>query len=97
VSFIKQALDSFLAQKINCDFEIIISDDFSQDGTRDILYSYWKKYPDIIRPILGKSNIGMIANFIRALSACTGDYIAYCDGDDYWIGTDKSVRREYSV
>ncbi len=47
--YVAQALDSILMQKVNFDFEIIVGDDGSQDGTADILMEYKKRYPDIIK------------------------------------------------
>ncbi len=83
-TFIATALDSFLMQKTTFNYEIIVSDDNSQDDTRRILTEYKKKYPDKIKLLLNEVNIQMIPNFIQALNNCTGEYIAICDGDDYW-------------
>ncbi|MFZ1301784.1 MAG: glycosyltransferase [Candidatus Microsaccharimonas sp.] len=82
--FIKQALDSFLSQKTNFDIEIIIADDASTDGTREIIAEYAKKHGEIFVPVLRKKNIGIQNNIIDALSRARGDYIAICEGDDFW-------------
>lgn len=87
--FIRQCLDSFLMQKTNFAFEVLIHDDCSTDGTTDIIREYEKKYPDIIKPIYeeenqyqqGKPAGSAVWNFPRA----KGKYIAMCEGDDYWI------------
>lgn len=90
--FIAQAIESALMQKVNFPYEIIIGDDFSNDGTRDILIEYQKKYPEIIRLILHPlKNPGLPAkiNFIKTLYLAKGKYIALLEGDDYWTHPDK--------
>lgn len=87
--FIAQAIDSFLMQKTNFDFEIVIGEDASKDATRSILLKYQQQHPDKIRLLLHDRNIGMIPNFYQTLSACTGEYVAICEGDDYWIHENK--------
>lgn len=84
--YIAQALDSFLMQKVDFPFEVIIHDDASTDGTTDIIRKYAEKYPDIIHPIFqeenqyskGKYGYSFMAPLIK------GKYIAICEGDDYW-------------
>lgn len=86
--FIEKTLQSFLNQKTNFKFEILIHDDASTDKTQLIIKEYSEKYPDIIKPILQKENqyskgikrIGYLFNDKRA----KGKYIALCEGDDYW-------------
>jgi len=82
--YIGQALDGFLSQQTDFDFEIVVSDDFSKDGTAAILEAYADKYPGRLTLRLHKENIGMIRNFTSTAEACTGKYIALCEGDDYW-------------
>ncbi len=88
-AFIGEALDSFLQQQTDFEFEIVVSDDASTDGTRDILKSYQEKFPEKIRLLLQEKNIGMVANFYTAIAACKGDYIALCEGDDYFTSSNK--------
>jgi len=86
--FIRQCLDGFLMQQCNFDFEILIHDDASTDGTQEIIKEYQKKYPEIIKPIIqvenqwsrGVRGMNLRYNFPRA----KGKYIALCEGDDYW-------------
>jgi len=82
--YIEQAIESVLAQKINFDWEIIVADDFSTDGTRDILKKYQQKYPQLFRLILQEKNVGPAANFFDLISSPKGKYIAYMECDDYW-------------
>ena len=56
VNFIKQAIESVLTQKVNFKWELIIADDYSSDGTREILLEYKEKYPQLIKLILQKKN-----------------------------------------
>jgi glycosyltransferase involved in cell wall biosynthesis len=88
-AFIAQTVDSFLMQQTDFEVEIIIGEDCSKDGTRQILLDYQARYPDKIRLLLHDANIGMIPNFYQTLSAATGEYIAICEGDDYWTDPGK--------
>ena len=83
--FIVNAIDSILMQQVAFDYKLIISDDCSTDNTRSILKEYQSKFPDKIELLLPQQNLGVKLNFIAALNACAGDYIALCEGDDFWI------------
>ncbi len=87
--FIAKAIESFLEQKVIFDFEIIISDDASGDKTNEIVEQFQKSYPNKIKYYRQEKNIGMLPNFQLALEACSGKYIALCEGDDYWIDKNK--------
>lgn len=88
VAYIKEALDSFLAQEADFEIEILIHDDCSDDGTTDILKEYQQKYPKVIQLYLEDDNQyskglrGFIPRFL--LPHAKGEYIALCEGDDYW-------------
>ncbi len=82
--FIREAIDGVLMQKVDFTWELIIADDFSTDGTREILLEYKKKYPDFIRLILQRENVGATQNWIQLITTPKSKYIAYFDGDDYW-------------
>ena len=88
--FIAQTINSILMQKTNFNFQIVIGEDCSTDGTRSICETFAEKYSNKIKllPALEK-NIGLIANYMRTIKACEGKYIAICDGDDYWIDENK--------
>lgn len=87
--FICQTLDSVLSQETNFDLEIIIGKDCSTDNTRKICTEYKTKYPDKIKLLTKKTNIGFRQNNINTWTACAGKYIAPCEGDDYWTDSHK--------
>lgn len=89
--YIKDALDSFLMQKTNFKYEIIIHDDASTDNTVRILKEYKQKYPDMIKLILQKNNQYSLGKevFPNTFNIAKGKYIAICDGDDYWTDENK--------
>ncbi|MDF2541079.1 MAG: hypothetical protein K0S47_797 [Herbinix sp.] len=89
VKYIKQALESVLMQKVSFRYEIVIGDDFSTDGTRDILIDYKNKYPDLIRLFLNNKNLGVSNNVRNMNNRCLGKYIAFLEGDDYWTDHTK--------
>ena len=90
-NYIKDALESFLMQKTNFKFEIIIHDDASTDNTPNIIREYEKKYPNIIKPIYQTENQNSRGKKIELLTfeRAQGKYIALCEGDDYWIDEEK--------
>lgn len=83
-AYIKQTLEGFLMQETDFHYEVIIADDHSTDGTAAIIKEIADKNPDIIKPILRKKNVGIFDNLFDALNQATGDYVAICEGDDYW-------------
>lgn len=91
-NYIRDAIEGFLMQETDFPFEIIIHDDASTDKTADIVREYEKKYPDLIKPIYQTENqyskgckINSTFNFPRA----KGKYIAFCEGDDFWVDPKK--------
>lgn len=87
--YIRQAIESILMQKVNFRYEIVIGEDASPDGTRHIVQEYARKYPDIVRAYCRKKNIGAIRNSISTFKKCTGKYIAFLEGDDFWNDENK--------
>lgn len=87
--WIRDAIESFLAQKVNFDYEILIIDDKSTDESPDIIRQYQQKYPDRIRAFFNKKNLGITKTWIKICKEANGQYIARCDGDDYWTDSDK--------
>jgi glycosyltransferase involved in cell wall biosynthesis len=87
--FIGQAIDGVMGQKTDFPVELIIGDDGSTDGTETICRDYVSRFPDGIKYIRRDKNLGMMPNFIDLLGRCDGDYIAICEGDDYWLDPRK--------
>jgi len=94
--YISQTIEGVLMQETSFPFEIIIGDDASIDKTREICLSYQKKYPDKIKLVLHEKNVGVARNDISVVKQTKGKYIAWCDGDDYWITKDK-LQKQYEV
>lgn len=91
--FIGQALDGALNQVADFDYEVVVGEDYSSDGTRQILLEYQRKHPDRLRLFLNDRNMGAAANYDRILRTCRGEYIALLDGDDFWLSTYKLQRQ----
>lgn len=92
--FIGQALDSFIMQKTNFKFKVFVGEDCGPDGTADIVREYAEKYPDIIVPFIREKNMGAQANLIDLCNHADSPYIAFCEGDDYWIDEYK-LQKQY--
>lgn len=86
--YIKQAIEGVLMQMTDFDIELVIGEDCSSDKTRVICEEYAIKYKQI-KLLSSVKNLGVMPNFIRTLNACTGKYIAICEGDDYWTEPSK--------
>jgi glycosyltransferase involved in cell wall biosynthesis len=87
--YIGEAIESILKQNTNFGYEIVIGEDCSTDKTKKIIIKYQKKYPNKIKLILNKKNLGIMPSFIQTLKACKGKYIALLEGDDYWTDPHK--------
>jgi glycosyltransferase involved in cell wall biosynthesis len=87
--YIGECLDSIIAQKTNFTYKIVIADDMSTDGTRDILIEYKNKHPDMIELILADKNCGSLTNNNKALENVKTEYFTLIDGDDYWINENR--------
>lgn len=91
-SYIKDAITSFLMQETDFAFEIIIHDDASTDKTAAIIREYQSKYPNIIKPIFQEENQyskGGFKPLIYAMGFVSGEYLALCEGDDFWTSKNK--------
>lgn len=82
--YIAQAIEGALFQQTNFDYELVVGEDCSTDCTKEIILSYQSRHPEKIRLLTTEQNLGMMENFTRAIEACQGQYIALCEGDDYW-------------
>ena len=84
--FIGKCIEGVLLQEGNFELEFIISNDKSPDKTSEIVNKYRLEHSkgSCIRFIDHQKNIGIMPNFYETINSSTGDYIAICDGDDYW-------------
>lgn len=80
--YIAECLDSLVNQQTNFEFEIVVGEDCSTDGTRAIVQKYVEKYPNLIIPLFYEENIGAIENIKKVYKKARGKYIAHLDGDD---------------
>lgn len=81
--FIKETIEGFILQEVNFTYEIIIADDASTDETQLIISNYARQNPNI-KPVLHSRNVGVQINLLDAMSMAKGEYIALCEGDDFW-------------
>ena len=103
--YIRQAIEGVMMQKTDFEFELVIGEDCSTDKTREICFEYQKKHPDKIRVLWSAKNLNRNphpagGNGRRTLVRCRGEFIADCEGDDYWIDPLKlqkqvNVMRKY--
>lgn len=90
--YVGRMLESLINQKTDFDYEILIHDDASDDGTQEVIAKYEKKYPEKIKAIMQKENQyskGVNPNISFNYPRVKGKYIAYCEGDDYWNDSNK--------
>jgi len=89
--YINEALDSFLEQQTNFPFEVIVHDDCSTDSAKAVIEEYVKRYPTIIKPVFQQENQfskGKRPTFL-ASKYTKGQFIALCEGDDFWLSANK--------
>ena len=84
-AYIRQTLESILMQEVSDDVEIIVADDCSTDNTMSIINEYEDKTKFSFTYLQHTQNLGYVKNYQAAFLACSGDYIAIMEGDDYWI------------
>lgn len=97
-NYVKQALDSVLSQKVDFDFEVVIADDASIDGTAEIAKEYQTLFPRHIVLLLANENMGKhsgtgMINLVRCFDQCRGKYVARLEGDDNWSDPEKLQRQ----
>jgi glycosyltransferase involved in cell wall biosynthesis len=91
--WLAEAIDGVLAQRCDFTYELIIGEDASTDDTLQIALTYQNRFPSLIRVIHSGQNVGAIANDRRIFAAARGEFIAYCEGDDYWCDSLKLARQ----
>jgi len=82
--YIAQCITGALEQQADFEYEIVIGEDHSTDGTAEICEEFAARFPEKIRLIKRPENLGMIGNWMDTIQSCTGKYVALCEGDDYW-------------
>ena len=87
--YILQAIEGVVRQETDFDYELVIGEDCSKDNTREICFECQKKFPSIIRVLWSDGNVNVSENWARTRERCRGEYIAFCEGDDYWTDTRK--------
>lgn len=97
--YIRDAVEGFLMQKTTFRVEIVFHDDASTDGTSEILRTYQKQYPQLIKVFIQRENTYYKPDKDDRRKSFRmsrkGKYIAHCEGDDYWIDPlklEKQVR-----
>jgi len=87
--FITEALESVLTQRADFPIEIVVADDFSTDGTKEIVEEFAGMHPDTIRVLPRSQHVGLQRNWMDLYAACRGEYVAFLEGDDYWTSPHK--------
>lgn len=87
-SFIEQAIESVMSQNTEYPLELVVCDDFSADGSREIIDGLAEKYPNIVKSYQPHNTKG-VRNMMQGLSLLRGKYVAMCEGDDYWTDPRK--------
>ena len=82
--FLREAIESVLAQHYPR-LEIVVGDDGSTDGTHEMLREYAARHAGLFKLALSTENRGTTANWNQILPLCTGEYVAWLDGDDLWL------------
>lgn len=91
--YLAEAIEGVVVQECDFPFELIIGEDASSDSTRQVALEYQKRYPEIVRVVFSATNVGMNANSLRIFARARGEYVAYCEGDDFWCAREKLARQ----
>ena len=94
--FLHAQLDSILNQSVLVN-EIVVCDDGSTDGTKEILTQYQNRYPKIFKLHFNEQNLGYVRNFEKAITLCTGDLIFLSDQDDIWLEEKVEVMKNNAI
>ena len=94
--YIAKCLDSVLAQETNLRVDILVGDDASQDGTPEIIRDYAARYPNRIQTVFHKENVGATRNGADVGALIRGKYVAYLEGDDYWLDPHK-LQKQWEI
>lgn len=92
--YLRECLESVVNQRVNFCYEVVIGEDRSSDTSLQICREYKTKYPNLVRLIERPKNLGMAKNWVETIMECKGEYIAICEGDDYWVDNYK-LQKQY--
>ena len=81
---LQRALECVFGQQTNFDFEVVVGNDCSTDGTESLLASFKERYPERLKVSTLEKNSGVGTNWAKAMMLAQGEYIAFLDDDDYW-------------
>lgn len=87
--YLAQAVQSAVEQDTDFQYEVVIGEDCSSDGTRRIALEMQRRYPHRVRVLPPMDRLGVAQNLLRTLAACRGEYVALLEGDDYWLSRGK--------
>lgn len=91
--YLAAAIEGLVSQICEFPYEIIIGEDASSDDSLSIALDYQRRYPQLIRVLSSEENVGMNANSRRVRAAARGEFIAWCEGDDYWCDNHKIAKQ----
>lgn len=95
--YIARAIQGVVEQKTNFEYELIVGEDCSSDKTREICFTWQKRYPSKIRVIWADVNVLCRGgNGDRCIARARGEYLAYCEGDDFWTD-DKKLQKQVDL
>ncbi|MFL9894246.1 MULTISPECIES: glycosyltransferase family 2 protein [Paraburkholderia] len=80
--YVGACIQSVLDQKLDVPFEVIVGDDNSPDNSLEVIESFQRRYPDLIKVVAHEKNVGFSGNFADTVAAARGEFIANIDGDD---------------
>jgi glycosyltransferase involved in cell wall biosynthesis len=90
--YIERAVKCVLNQETDFNVELVIGEDCSTDGTRELVFDLQRRHPELIRIVTSEHNVGA-QNILRTERACRGKYLAYCEGDDFWSDPSKLAKQ----
>ena len=95
VDYIDRALEGVLSQVVPFEYEVIVGDDASTDGTRERCLAWQARHPDKVRVVWWHENVSRfnVGNMRRVCERCRGAFVAFCDGDDYWTDARKLAKQ----
>ncbi|HEY2345281.1 MAG TPA: glycosyltransferase [Xanthomonadaceae bacterium] len=91
--YLAEAIEGVVSQRCDFSFELIIGEDASKDATLEVALACQRRHPELVRVIHSPANVGMMPNMRRIFARARGEFVAYCEGDDYWCFPDKLARQ----